>query len=190
MFKKIVRTAFILMTISSLALWAVPENDSTSALFFQYSYDNDFREIDSVGAYMKVSEFYDSKIGSSFGATFELPIGYSNDRISYKISGFGGPSFKFRVDSEDSLLTIGPCITTTMLTDTYYSEILFDLGFFVDMANSYPVSEKVDAIIGGALIYDIARYSMVMTASANDSDFEQEFSQFSGKIYLGFSVSK
>ena len=189
MFKRILFTVFILITIATLSLSAAQEKGSVSALFFQYSYDNDLNEIDSIGAYVRAFQFYDGQVGSSFGTTLEIPIGYSNDRTAFKMSGFGGPSFRFSIN-EDYLLTIGPSIAATLLSDSNYKMIMVDIGVIVDMANSYPLSDRVDAIIGGSLIYDIARYSIIKTSSINSSDFEQDFSQISGKIYLGFSVSK
>ncbi|MBI9095491.1 MAG: hypothetical protein JEY71_11460 [Sphaerochaeta sp.] len=191
MFKKNVLTVFIVMVIASFTLSAESDKSVTSALFFQYSLDNNFRQIDSVGAYMRSSQFNDIQVGSSFGATFELPIGYNNDKMSIKYSGFGGVSIRFKVQGIDNQLTIGPSIAATLISDTYYRVMLFDLGVFVDMANSYRISEKVDATMGCSFIYDVFRYSFFETASANATiGAEQDFSQLSGKIYLGFSVSK
>ena len=190
MFKKILLTVFILMAIATISLPAAQEKESVSALFFQYSFDNDFRQIDSIGGYMRSSQFDDSIIGSSWGATLELPIGYYTNKMAMKYSGFGGASLRFKISGDDNILTIGPSVAATVLSDTSYLATLFDLGIFFDMATSYPVSEKVKAIIGCSLIYDIARYYIIETSSVNSSDFEQDFSQLSGKLYIGFSVSK
>lgn len=190
MIKKIVLTAFIVMSIASFTLSAAPEKESVTALFFQYSLDNDSSQIDSVGAYMRSSQFNDSQIGSSFGMTFELPIGYSNDKTSMKYSVFGGVSMKYKPQGKDSLLTIGPSVAVTLLTDTYIKVDLIDLGIFVDLATSYPVSETVSIIMGSSLIFDVGRYSIIETASASNSEFAQDFFQLSAKLYLGFSVDK
>ena len=189
MSKRIVLTIFVVM-FAAFTLSAVPDNTSTSALFFQYSFDNDFRQIDSIGAYIRASGFNDSQIGSSFGMTFELPIGYGNDKMSIKYSFFGGPSLNFKMKGDDNILTVGPSIVATLLTDRSYSASMFDLGIFLDGATSYPISEKLNIIMGASFIYDFGRYSVFETASSVSKGFEQDFSQISGKIYLGFSVSR
>lgn len=190
MYKKIALVICAVIIIASFTLAAKPDKDSASALFFQYSFDDDFRQIDSIGAYMRYSQFNGSQFGSSWGVTFELPIGYDNDRLSMKYSGFVGPSRRFKTDGVDNLLTIGPSVTGTLLIDTYYVATMVDMGIFIDMATSYPVSEIVEVIMGGSFIYDVARFSTLETASTSDSGFEKDFYQLSGKIYLGFSISK
>lgn len=188
--KKIVFSVFILLVIGLFSISAATEKDVMSSLFFQYSFDNDFTQIDSVGAYMRLSKFNDSQLGSSFGSTFELPIGYSNDKMSLKYSIFGGPSVKFIFNEIDNLMTIGPSITVTLLSDTYYTAAMIDMGILIDGANSYPVSEKINAIVGASLIFDIARYYVIETFSTTDNDFSQDFFQLSGKFYLGFSITR
>lgn len=188
--KRIAFTVFILLWSTSFAFSAGPKHESTNALFFQYAYDNELRQIDSIGAYMRLTTLCDSNMGGSLGTTFELPIGYDNDKLSFKMSLFGGLSYEYTLDDNDTLLTIGPCTTATMLIDTYYISTMFDLGILADFATSYPVSERVSATMGGSFIYDIARYSIYETATTTCSGFEEGFSQLSGRIYLGFSVNK
>jgi|GEM_PF-4795887 len=191
MYKKIILTVFIVMGLVSFTLSAAPNKfATTSALFFQYSYDNDFRQIDSIGMYARVSTDNASQTGGSFGLTFELPLSYDNDKISIKYSLFGGPSLKFKIQGDDTILTIGPSIANTMLADSYYRAILLDMGIFVDLATSYPVSENVQVVVGGSFIFDVARYSLLETASTVDNGFVQDFFQISARMYLGFSVSK
>ena len=188
--KKIALTVFIVLFSTSFAFSAGPKHENTNALFFQYAYDNELRQIDSVGAYMRLTTLFDSNFGSSFGTTFELPIGYANDKLSFKMSLFGGLSYEYTLDDSETLLAIGPCTTATMLINTTYISTMFDLGVLADFATSYPVSERVSATMGSSLIYDIARYSIYETASSTSSGFEEGFFQLSGRIYLGFSVNK
>lgn len=190
MAKRIALIVFILLCGPALAFSAGPKQSNTNALFFQYSYDNELRQFDSVGAYMRLTTVFDSNLGSSLGTTFELPIGYTNDKLSFKMSLFGGLSYGYKIDDTDNLFIIGPCSSATMLIDTYYISTMFDLGILVDLATSYPVSDRVSATMGGSLIFDVARYSIYETISTTSSGFEEGFYQLSGRIYLGFSVSK
>lgn len=190
MSKRITLTILLVMFVATFTISAVPNKTSTSAFFFQYSYDNEFSQIDSIGAYIRASTFNDNQIGGSFGTTFELPIGYSNNRMSMKYSLFGGPSLKFKIKGDDNILTIGPSIVVTLLTDKYYIAEMFDLGIFVDVGTIYPISEKFSAVMGASLIFDLGRYSVLETSSSTSQGFEQDFFQISGKIYLGFSINR
>ena len=190
MAKKIKLTVYIVLFIASFSLSAAPEKNSTNALFFQYSFDNELRQIDSIGMYLRSSQFDDSTIGSSYGTTLELPIGYTNDKISFKYSGFGGATMKYKPRGIDALLTIGPNLSVSMLSDTYYRYMMFDVGIILDLATTYPVSENVAVVMGTSMIFDAGRYYYFRTASTTSSGFEEEFFQLNVKMYLGFSVRK